>query len=85
MADRVIRRLTGFGHLAQVKRVGEVRDTCNERYIHAAARRTDNGHGVLLHDRLVGFAVGLSGQSQRNVKTRQALGFALEAQVQNIE
>jgi hypothetical protein len=37
------------------------------------------------HARHVGFVVGFSGRGKPDSKTRQALGFALEVQVQNIE
>lgn len=33
----------------------------------------------------VGFAVGFSAQQDQNIKARQALGFVLEVQVQNLE
>ena len=37
-----------------------------------------------LHLGCVGFFVGVSVQGKQNIKARQALGFALEVQVQNI-
>ncbi|HNU11197.1 MAG TPA: hypothetical protein PKJ45_07510 [Rubrivivax sp.] len=43
------------------------------------------GLSAALHARHVGFAVGFSARDKRNMKARQALGFALEVQVQNIE
>lgn len=38
-----------------------------------------------LHDRSAGVTVGLTGRSRQNLMPRQALGFELEVQVQNIE
>jgi len=38
-----------------------------------------------LHLRLVGYSVGFFGRREQNMNARQALGFALEVQVQNIE
>jgi len=41
--------------------------------------------GAALHAGLVGFAVGYPVEDKHNLKARQAPGFALEVQVQNIE
>lgn len=64
---------------------GEMRRTCRARYLHAAATWADSrAQGASLHARQVGFAVGLSGQGLRNVKTRQALGSSVEVQIQDL-
>jgi hypothetical protein len=43
------------------------------------------GLSAALHDQIVGFALGFSAPGRRVMKARQALGFALEVQVQRVE
>lgn len=59
--------------------------TGQARYSHDAQRPANYGPLAALHAEHVGFVEGSMDGDRRNTKARQAPGFALEDQVQNIE
>ena len=85
MADCVMWRVAGLGHLVLMKRSGRYVRPATQAAFMLLREEPTTGQSASLHARHVGCAVGFSGRDPRDVKTRQARGFAFEAQVPNLE